>query len=147
MQRRMPRANPSAALLEDIFMRIRMTVLAIALASSLCPLASHAAIVEGSALPERTVQSLRFIQANADVAGSNARDRQWRRVNREVDRIVARANSLATGGGAAAALSPEQAAALRDAVAALRSARAARDAERVRTAAEKLSSLCADLLH
>jgi hypothetical protein len=104
---------------------------AIAACLVLGPLAAQAAPTLSPA------PTLRAIQGNADAARANARISQWKRVNLEVDRIVADEHALESEGSADAAL--------RTAVLALRSARQDHNSAATMHAASEVSALCASL--
>lgn len=110
-------------------MLIRNTVALICLALS--PLTAQATP------PSPSIPTLRAIQGNADAARANARIYQWKRVNVEVDRIVADEHALESVGVADASL--------RTAVLALRSARQDHNSAATMHAASEVSDLCASL--
>ena len=102
------------------------TVLCLALS----PLVAQAA-------PAMPTATLRVIEGNADAARANAHIYQWKRVNVEVDRIVAEEHALESAGTADASL--------RSAVLSLRSARQAHDSDATVRAAAAVSALCRSL--
>ncbi|MGI4788175.1 MAG: hypothetical protein ACRYFS_04925 [Janthinobacterium lividum] len=102
---------------------------------------AHAGLNAQTKLP---VGTIRTIQTNAEAAHANAANYQWRRVNLEVDRIVAAEHSLEET--LANDPVPAPAEALRRAVLDLRSARLAHDPNRTQAAADQVTTQCALLL-
>lgn len=118
---------------QNTFAIIQNTFAAVAVAClALSPLVAQAA----PTMP--LVPTLRVIQGNADAARANAGIYQWKRVNLEVDRIVAAEHALEAAGTADAAL--------RAAVLSLRSARQAHDPDATVHAAGTVSAFCASAL-
>src|SRR5437868_4641902 len=93
----------------------------------------------------RPIKALQAIQSNAQEARRNAAIYQWKRVNREVDRIVADERKVQSALASDSSLT-KQAEALHKAVSDLRSARLDHDVDRIAAATEKLSAVTAELL-
>lgn len=90
--------------------------------------------------PAVSASAIHIIQTNAADARANAKIYQWKRVNREVDRLVAAARGVQKALG-----SDSKADTLKQAVTELRHARLDRDVDRVVDAADKLLALCQEL--
>lgn len=104
--------------------------------------------IPGSEAPGRAdavkpVGLLRALRQNAADAAENARIYQWKRVNREVDRIAADAHKVSSSPSADVIRHGE---ALQRAVRDLRSARFHRDADAVVEASRRVISECDALL-
>lgn len=101
---------------------------------------------ELSAATPLPTSALSVMAGNAEAARTNASNYQWKNVNLEVRRIAAAEKQIEQSSAGNADLTARLAP-LRDAVLSLRSGSKSHDSKVTQDAAQRVSSLCADIQH